>query len=956
MMWIRSPALFALSTWSFLAFFAWFIVELVIHSYSDILNNGINQQQPLPLAEQSLQLFMYTTLLTLACLAAQWYADFTRTRASRHMAFVVATFTVFAWMFDLWFVIPAFQGAGNGNNFYCNGTLSYQTRWCDLYKAAAALAVCMEFGMFATWLWSVFYLGTLRTPEIPIPTQATILAPHHSLVAASESGAHNADVAWNTELTEPDDLEQMKIAANNPQTHAPITNRLTLMGHFSSLLTNLSLIGWLVLCCALIDVAREVGLLGWSTSDQPGQYSLGNGGLGQNSVLNNPSGSQLTNQLSANQRLGDPIVQGNWYWLTITLGVSLAISSYSSFRRNRAVIGGAMLVTFLSFLQWMSLFIYMVRRAHQGTDQNAVSNLYNAKHSQYAEVAGAGIITLFELLRSGILFFRYMTYMLVTKLDHDRVHIPSHVDAPTVVQAERDTYNPHYQNAYGGTNTVNTQDYTTAHQAHAHRPVTEMNVPGPSYDAADADLYVPSYNMGIFHGSSIFFRAIFALQALSVLAFWVLQIVYSSKFGLFNFYGAGAEAASAGNYAFDGVEAPERAYYYNEIQFLLMTFLVLGAWLPAFHAEREVSVSSAVSACYATMLMVLGFFLLVWTYSYESIYSNGTLYAQICQGDTSLLSSGQWCNMTQAGGIIALVNAFWLLCLFLHCMGRLAERRLLITTWESTVQNVPGLLAPLIIAGITIWAFTQLYVGTFTYGLVNQLQNPAGFALAGNGDLSNYEYGYFATQAFLTWATCAFAVWCGVYASKLLYAWQSWSWRMAALFSSMAAAAFTVPLLVYASRFIYNGGLDHPQKAMASALIILCGGTTFFFASFLFLIHTAFYAAGPAGAAIPPTGMALKQQQQFVANKQAGTAVQRDLEMGTVTGVSQYQTNQTVLQTAEPVVNPRTGETVVAVEQHPVEQQTVVQQPVVVQQQPVGLAAPQVVYSSGPQTVQYHDY
>ena len=938
MLWIRSPTLFALSTWSFLAFFAWFIVEVVTHGYKDIINLGTGQQ-PLPLAEQSMQLFMYTTLLTLACLAAQWYADFTRTRASRHMAAAVATFTMVAWFWNLWFVVPAFEGKGDSRNFYCNGTLTSLGRWCHLFQAAAALSVCMEFGIFCTWLWALFYLGTLRTPEIPIPTQATILAPHHSLVAASESGAHNADVAWNTELTEPDDLEQLKIAANNPQTHAPITNRLTVLGHLTNMLSAASVIGWIVLCCSLIDVARDVGLLGWSTQDQPGgtaDYRPG-----------------TTAPFPSNDRLGDPIVQSNWYWLVLTLGTSIAISFYSSFRRNRAVIGGAMLVSFLSALQWFSLFIYMARRVHQETSDNtqAISWLYNGKNSQYTEVAGAGLIAVAETVRALVLFFRYMTYMLVTKLDHDRVHIPSHVDAPTVVQAERDTYNPNYTNAYGGTNAVNTQDYTSAHQTHAHRPVTEMNVPGPSYDAADADLYVPSYNMGIFHGSSALFRIIFMLQVLSVLTFWVLQIVYQSKFGLFNGYqSTGPEAPAANQYSFAGAEAPERGYYYNEYQFLLTTLLVLGAWVPAFHAEREVSVSSAVAACYSTMLMCLGFFLLIWTFAYESIYSNGTLYAQICVNESS---NSQWCNMTQAGGVLALINGFFLLCIFLHCMGRLAERRMLITTWENSVQNVPGLLAPLIVIGICIWSFTQLYIGLFTVGLTHQFQDNNGLVQ------NNPVESYFASQAFLTFVTCAFAVWCGVYSSKLMYAWQSWSWRMAALFSSMAAAAFLIPLLIYASRFIHNGGLNHADKALVSAIIILAGGTTFYFASFLFLVHTSFYAAGPAGAAIPPTGMALKQNQQFIANKQQGVAVERDLEMGAVTGVSQYQTNSTVVQTAEPVVNPRTGETVVAVEQHPIAEETVVTQPqpVVYQTQPVGLAAPTgVVYSSGPQTVQYHDY
>lgn len=931
MLYIRSPSLFALSTWQFLAFFAWFIVEIVTHSYSDIIDVGTGQQ-PLPLAEQSLQLFMYTTLLVLASLCAQWYADFTRTRASRHMALAVSTFTTFAWLWNLWFVIPAFR-RDNEANWYCAGPLTTLSRWCNLFQASASLAVCMEFGMFLTWLWSLFYLLTLRTPEIPIPTQATILAPHHSLVAASESGAHNADVAWNTELTEPDDLEQMKIAANNPQTHAPIVNRLSVLGHVTSFFSGLSLIGWIVLTCALIDVARYTGLGAWSTQDRPGVFDA-----------NLPADQQQQDAYNGTNRLGDPVVAANWYWLTITLGVSIAVSSYSSFRRNRAVIGGAGLLSFLSALQWFSLFIYMARRVHQQSgDPNFAISVFNQKHSQYVEVAGAGLIAVSEILRSFVLFFRYMTYMLVTKLDHDRVHIPSHVDAPTVVQAERDNYNPNYANAYGGTNTANIQDYTSAHQNHAHRPTREMNVPGPSYDAGDHDLYVPSYNMGIFHGSSALFRLIFAFQVLTVATFFVLQIVYQSSFGLFNNYQAeGPERTNANDYSFTGNEAPDRAYYYNEYMFLLSTILVLGAWIPAFHAEREVSVSSAVAACYSTMLMCLGFFLLIWTFAYNSIYSSGTLYEQVC-----INASGRWCSMTQAGGILALINAFGILLVFLHSMGRLAERRLLITTWESTVQNVPGLLAPLIVIGICIWSFTQLYLGLFTVGVTHQFQDNAGMTQ------NNPIESYFASQAFLTFAACSLAVWVGVYSSKLLYAWQSWSWRMAAFFTSMVAAAFTVPLLIYASRFIYNGGLDHPDESLAAALIILCGGATFYFASFLFLIHTAFYAAGPAGAAIPPTGMALKQNQQFIANKnEHGTAVQRDLEMGTVTGVSQYEKNTTVVQSAEPVVNPRTGETVVAVEQHPVAEQTTVTH------QPMGLAAPanNVVYTSGPQTVQYHDY
>ena len=915
---IRSPAYFSLSIMAFLGFLGWLIVEIIGHSYSDIITDN---QNALVFNEITLQLFMYTTLLTTVCLATSWYADFTRTRASRNMSLTASTFTVFAWMWNLWFVIPAFRRSDDTTNLFCSGGLDIMTRWCDLNRAAAAFCTVLEFVMFLTWVVDLAYYFALRTPEIPIPTKATILAPHHSLVDAAESGAHDADVAWNTELTEPDDLELMKITANNPSTHAAISQRVTGMGHVTSFFTFLSLLGWLILTCSLIDVARTIGLQGWQTTEDT-QYT---------------PNVNTAYPLSGTNRLGDPIVAGNWYWLTLSLGITLCASSYSAHRRNRGIIGGALLLSILSTLQWMSLFIYMCRRVNEQNDDNAtyaISSLSNARHSQDAEVAGAGIITLGELIRCLVLFARYMTYMMVTKLDHDRVHIPSHVDAPTVVQAERDYYNPNYANSYGGTAITNPQqDYTTAHQTHAHAPATEVNVPGPAYDAADADLYVPSYNMGIFHGSSIGFRFIFAMQCLTLLAWWVMQVVQEANSGIFVIYGNNPEAGSNVVDGLNTPEAPDRSYWYNEYMFLLSTALVIGAYLPAFYAEREASVSAALASMYTSALMCLGFFLLVWTFSYESIYGNGTLYSDICTQGGS-----QWCRMTQAAGIFALINAFFLLCIFCHSVTRLAERRMMINVYERSVQNTPSFIAPLIIAAIGIWSFTQLYYGLFSNGVVQNLQSL-------NGVQSGRPIrDYFASQAFLTFATCAAAVWLGTYASKLLYAWQSWSWRMVSLVSSMIAAAFLVPLIIYAGRFIYNGSLSNADLTLASAIIILCAGTAFYFAAFTFLVHTAFYASGPAGAALPPTGMALKGRQQFVKNE-----VVRDVELGTVAGTGEtvavagpaYNRTTTARTTAEPVVNPRTGETAVAVDQYPTDQ------PVYAGSQPVQYTAmqPQSVYN-----------
>ena len=932
MLYLRSPAYFSISTIAFLAFLGWFLIEIIGHSYADIITSGNNA---LTFNEISLQLFMYTTLLTLVCLATSWYADFTRTRAARNMSLTASTFTVFAWLWNLWFVIPAFRATYDSTNLFCNGGLAYQTRWCDLNRAAAAFCVCLEFTMFMTWVVDLVYWMTLRTPEIPIPTRATILAPHHSLVDSTEAGAHDADVSWNTELTEPDDLELLKITANNPSTHMPITQRVHIMGHISSFFTGTSIIGWLILTCALIDIARLVGLQAWQTTEDAQYNSL---------QVNNGA------QFNGFNRLGDPIVAGNWYWLTLCLGTTLAVSSYSSYRRNRGIIGGALLLSLMSSLQWVSFFVYMCRRVkEQNTynEGNPVSSIDNAKHSQYAEVAGAGIITASELVRSFVLFLRYMTYMMVTKLDHDRVHIPSHVDAPTVVQAERDHYNPNYANAYGGTAATNPQqDYTTAHADHAHAPVTEVNIPGPAYDNADGDLYVPSYNMGVFHGSSFGFRFFFVMQVLTLLGWWVLQVVQESNSGIFRVFGTNPEAGNVAS-GLNTQEAPDRSYYYNEYMFLLSSALVLGAWIPAFYAEREASVSAALASVYTSALMCLGFFLLVWTFSYESIYGWGTLYSSICtQG------GNQWCRMTQAAGIFALINAFFLLCLFCHAVIRLAERRMMITVWERSVQNIPAGIAPLIIAAIGIWSFCVLYFGLYSDGVVAQLQTLNGVNV-GNGYSESPIQAYFASQAFLTFATCAAAVWFGSYASKLLYAWQSWAWRMVSLFTSMAAAAFLVPLIIYAGRFIYNGSLSSGELALASAIIILCAGTAFYFAAFTFLIHTAFYAAGPAGAALPPTGMQLKGNQQFVANKYDG-GVARDVEMGTVAAPAAYAATTTYGQRAEPVVNPRTGNTAVAVENYPATQTTTVSQPVYAVNQAT-TEYPQVVTAGGNGQVIYHD-
>lgn len=878
MMRMRSPTLYALSTIQTICFIGWFVVEVIAHSLS-------GQSDSWSFLETSNQLFMYTSLLAFANIAACWYADFIRTRASRAAAFTVTTFTTFAWIYNLWFVIPAFRDSTDASNGYCNGTLSPVDtgRFCDLYRAASAFSTIMAATMFVAWCYTLVLWFSSITPEIPIPTEATILAPQRSLVAAQQSGAHNADVNWRTELTEPDDLELIKIAANSPQAHHHILRRINMTSYMSSAFTALSVIGWIVLTCSLIDPAREYGLAAWDTT--PANVN----------------------------RLGDPIVSRNWYWLTASLGMALALSSNASYRRNRGVIGAAWLVSSLSCLQWFSLFVYSARRVHLQSDNTntPLSDIGTATNSQYAEVAGIGLIAVSETLRAAIMFARYMTYMLVTKLDHDRVHVPSHVDAPTVLAVERDAYNPNYAGAYNG----NSVEAVRGNQNTTRVPAQEVMVAGPSYDPRDQDLYVPSYNMSIFHGSSKAFKVIFGLQAITLVTWFLLQLVLQSYDGLFSNYTTASSVFNvASNY--------DRSYYFTEIMFLLSTTLVLAAYIPAFHAEREMSVASAASSFYASTLSTLGFFLLVWPFAYETCYGQGTLYREVCDNGRD-----SYCRMTQAAGILALINAAWLFFNMVHSIYRLAERRAHISVMERSIHNLPTIVASLIPIGMAIWAFTTLYHGLWTSGVLAQMQSIGGYAQLNNYAANPVE-AYFASQAFLIWSSVTASVVIGVYASKLVYAWQSWAWRSASFFASMLPAAFLVPLIITAARAIHLYDLSTSVLALCCGIIILSSASTFYFACYPFMIHTAFYAAGPTGAAIPPNGSALNSKHEYIQKHEHGLV--KDLESGAVAG--SYEKNGVYDARSAPAVNPRTGDVALSMTEMPVTTDTTVNQTAVPQQ------------------------
>jgi hypothetical protein len=201
---------------------------------------------------------------------------------------------------------------------------------------------------------------------------------------------------------------------------------------------------------------------------------------------------------------------------------------------------------------------------------------------------------------------------------------------------------------------------------------------------------------------------------------------------------------------------------------------------------------------------------------------------------------------------------------------------------------------------------------------------------------------------------------------------------MGSLFSALLPAAFMVPMIILACFAIHDGGLANGELALAAGIIVLTAGTWFYLIAFSLLIHTSFYAAGPTGAAIPPTGMQLRGNTQFVTKEtEEGVMINQGPEMTGVTVVQQpgatttattmttaaapYEKTSTYATESEPAVNPRTGDVGRINHTSEVDQTTLVNPPPVATQPVVYETVTGTSYQTVPTTIQsqeirYHDY
>jgi len=168
---------------------------------------------------------------------------------------------------------------------------------------------------------------------------------------------------------------------------------------------------------------------------------------------------------------------------------------------------------------------------------------------------------------------------------------------------------------------------------------------------------------------------------------------------------------------------------------------------------------------------------------------------------------------------------------------------------ERGVEHIPSSVGVLMLAGILIWAFATIKIGLDNSKFFAQQQSQV------PTDGVSLEAGYWSSQVFLILTILAFATWFGTYATKSLYAWQSWFNRLHSWMWSCLLVSALLPFFVLTCRFVNTDSLDSTHLSIASGIIILFAGAVLYHASVLFLCLESYYTVGLAGAAVPPQGL-----------------------------------------------------------------------------------------------------
>ena len=455
---------------------------------------------------------------------------------------------------------------------------------------------------------------------------------------------------------------------------------------------------------------------------------------------------------------GDPIIAANWYWLVGFLSIAMVVNATANNRSNRSWCAAASVMSALCAAMFYSFFIYSCRRLNASYGNFVSMSLLNSANAQYAEIAGAGIVMLALTGLSVLFFIRYFVYLHITPEQHRAVHTPAHLDGPTEVRVDK-------------------EDVT--HHDHADSPT--VHVPGPAYDVNAPD-QTPSYNRSVLSGVSIPLRFLLVVEAIVLFAWWVVQLVQECSSDIFTYGQADA------------------AYFYNERMFLLCVALGATAFASAVHTERHLSRPTDLAAWATSALTLAAFFLLVWPFAYQSVYSGGDLYETVCPTGSKL------CRLTQTTGVFAMIQGFLFFFIFLHTTLRVC------TTWNVAPQvSAPGrmgrlslsmLVMAFIVTLVWIWAFVTI-AETIHPGLLTAdaagtaggcresvcrgLLRIAGIPLPHSGDSGG------VVGMLVPWEDVE---------------WQSPAWRGLTVASFVILFLITVPLMIEACRFARDLALN----------------------------------------------------------------------------------------------------------------------------------------------------
>ena len=765
----RAPFLLFMTAYMALWLAIWFIAVIIIHSEPQASPNDSYYVQ-LDLAEMSLQLFMYCLLLTLASLSMAWYADLQRTKAARASAAMVGTFCKSVWLYTMWYSISTFYDSYNDLNWFCGGAdpTTHQPKfpgvtatgsdWCHLARTVGVANVLIGAGLIAIWVWTIVNRFARIVPEVPIGTTVNVLPAHYKWGSNAANAAHNLDISWRTILTLPDDLEQAFMAAAHPALYGPMRSRMNFLSKIGTTVLVFISIGSLLLTYPSLSYSKSQGLNAWATA------------------------SYVTNISNNYVGWGDPIIASNWYWLMLTLGVSLGLTSYADGRTHRSFAAAAGVVAALNALQFLSFWVYSARRINAGSGSFVTLSIIDSSHAQQAEVGGAGLIMFCQILLAFTMLVRYFTYLPILPEHHDQFHHPAHVNGPCEIMTVKDT-------------TVDPNPMPNTNAA-GYVGETKMYVPGPQRERGGRG-EVPSYNLPALHGVGWALRVLIGVEVLLIFAWWILQVVQTSWSGVF-----------------DNVNDAQ-AYFFNERMFMLTSVLCTAALMAAVYAERHRDSGTATAAAAVCATMFAGFWLLVWPFAYQSVASDGALRTSACGGEF-------WCKAVKASGVFALMQAFILAFTLLSAaftvLRVLAIDRGELAGGRRTSSLLSSALVWLLQLLVWVWAFATIAVTVRSdlTGFYQQWQTIEPADVVG----ASFTEGYWASQAFLLLCIVATASWMLCY-GRTVFHWQSRPVRMVTLASCTVLAAATLPMLILACRFAQTLSMNADEKTLAAVFILL---------------------------------------------------------------------------------------------------------------------------------------